>query len=686
MDKSTLPDMLFLVVPILILSNSVAANPLFTDCSHGTTAENYTLNSPFENNLKLLFQNLTSMTPLTGFYNTSIGESPDRVHGQALCRGDIHATACRTCIENAVQELVKICKSKDAIIWYESCQVRYSLRMFFSMQVYTGKYVDWETQKKMISNPVHFYDVLKYLLNNISNKAAFSPSEKMFATGEVKYSQKDTIYGLVQCTRDIKGDDCRSCLDQAFGDLRGCCYSRQGGIIVSRNCNVRYELYSFYNSSRNLLTYPTPNGDKWKAWMIALALCIPTVVIAVLIGSCIFFHCRKGGQEEEDEKKSQLALLQDLASPKGMSMTGANDLVSSEGLIFLDLTTIRAATDNFSYSNKLGQGSFGTVFKGALPDGKEIAVKRLSRKSWQGLEEFKNEIILIAKLQHRNLVRLLGCGIEGEEKLLVYEFMPNKSLDLFIFDSERRKQLDWKTCYNIICGIAKGLLYLHEDSRLKIIHRDLKPSNVLLDNEMVAKISDFGMARIFGEDQHTANTRRVVGTYGYMSPEYAMEGLFSVKSDVFSFGVMMLEIISGKKNNGFYITELAPTLLVYVCITFPQWKFPFQASNSNSSLYLQVWQLRNEGKELEFIDPLLIEKVPIAEVVRCIHIGLLCVQEDPEDRPTMSSVVLLLGSEPNALPEPKQPAFSVGRMFSIDRPSTTVPSVNQIIDSIILPR
>ncbi|KAK5814172.1 hypothetical protein PVK06_029624 [Gossypium arboreum] len=181
-------------------------------------------------------------------------------------------------------------------------------------------------------------------------------------------------------------------------------------------------------------------------------------------------------------------------------------------LPYFDLGTIAAATNNFSSDNKLGQGGFGPVYKGVLLNGKEIAVKRLSNSSSQGLQEFKNEIVLIAKLQHRNLVRILGCCVEGEEKMFIYEFLPNKSLDFIIFDDSKRSLLDWKKCLEIICGIAREMLYLHHDSRLRVIHKDLKASNVLLDDAMNPKISDFGMARIFGGDQMEGDTRRVVET------------------------------------------------------------------------------------------------------------------------------------------------------------------------------
>ncbi|XP_058001394.1 G-type lectin S-receptor-like serine/threonine-protein kinase At4g27290 isoform X2 [Hevea brasiliensis] len=229
-----------------------------------------------------------------------------------------------------------------------------------------------------------------------------------------------------------------------------------------------------------------------------------------------------------------------------------------------DFSTIANATNNFSFSNLLGQGGFGPVYKGLLEGGVEIAVKRLSKNSSQGLDEFKNEVKCIAKLQHRNLVKLLGYCIELEEKMLIYEYMPNKSLDLYISDDTQRMSLDWTMRFHIISGISRGLLYLHQDSRLRIIHRDLKPSNILLDNEMNPKISDFGMARSFMGNETEANTKRVVGTYGYMSPEYAIDGLFSVKSDVFSFGVLVLEILSGKRNRGFSHPEHQLNLLGHV--------------------------------------------------------------------------------------------------------------------------
>ncbi|KAL6198032.1 hypothetical protein ACLB2K_027824 [Fragaria x ananassa] len=280
--------------------------------------------------------------------------------------------------------------------------------------------------------------------------------------------------------------------------------------------------------------------------MLALSISVTSfLIIAVL---CWFKRRRNKG------RRGQPKLLHDIASGSRSREDLSNEKNVDEqrgkaDLPVFDLSTIVEATKEFSSANMLGHGGFVIVYKGNLPDGQEIAVKRLSRNSGQGVEEFKNEVRLIAELQHRNLVRLFGCCIDRKERMLIYEYMRNRSLDLFIFDKNKRSLLDWRKRFQIIIGIARGVLYLHQDSRLKIIHRDLKASNVLLDSSLNPKISDFGMARMFGDDQIEANTNRVVGTYGYMSPEYAMDGLYSTKSDVFSFGVLALEIICGKKNN-----------------------------------------------------------------------------------------------------------------------------------------
>lgn len=314
-----------------------------------------------------------------------------------------------------------------------------------------------------------------------------------------------------------------------------------------------------------------------------------------------------------------------------------------------DLESLLAATDNFSNANKLGQGGFGPVYKATFPGGEKIAVKRLSSGSGQGLEEFKNEVVLIAKLQHRNLVRLLGYCVEGDEKMLLYEYMPNKSLDSFLFDRKLCVSLDWEMRYNIIVGIARGLLYLHQDSRLRIIHRDLKSSNILLDEEMNPKISDFGLARIFGGNETAANTNRVVGTYGYIAPEYALDGLFSFKSDVFSFGVVVLEIVSGKRNTGCYHPEQSLSLLGH------------------------AWNLWKEDKAMKLLDQTLSKTCNTDEYVKCVNVGLLCVQEDPGDRPTVSNILFMLGSETPTLPDPKQPAFVFRRCPSSRASSSSKP-------------
>ncbi|KAI3934934.1 hypothetical protein MKW92_013127 [Papaver armeniacum] len=352
------------------------------------------------------------------------------------------------------------------------------------------------------------------------------------------------------------------------------------------------------------LAAPITAVKKVIVWKIAVPVCILVAIIMCVLGYIYLFKRNKAHKRES--LKGLQGVLTDLMKSKATyndTPDNSFDDGQTEGetqeLQIFNYTCLSNATNNFCLANKLGEGGFGPVYKGKLQNEKEIAVKRLSKHSGQGIEEFKNE----------------------------------GSLDLFLFDPSKKGQLDWAKRFNIIGGIARGLLYLHRDSRLRIIHRDLKVSNILLDENMTPKISDFGMARIFGGDQIIAETNRVVGTFGYMSPEYIMGGTFSEKSDVFSFGVLILEIISSKRNNSFYNPEKPINLL------------------------LHTWKLWNEGNWSEIVDEALGDLYSPLEVEKCVHIGLLCVQNRAIDRPTMTEVDIMLTSETNR-PSPKEPPYT----------------------------
>ncbi|XP_012454408.2 cysteine-rich receptor-like protein kinase 10 isoform X1 [Gossypium raimondii] len=603
-----------------------------------------------------------------GFYNTTAGRSPDMVYGLFHCRGDLSTSDCQACVTFATTDISQRCPNQTtAVAWYDECLLRYSNRNIFSV-VEDRPAVRLSNYRNATGTEIPFDQLVAATvvmnMNDITTQTENKPAgSKKFATRETKLSSSRTLYTLAQCTPDLSGSDCSICLQGALELLPT---GWLGGRLLSPSCNVRYEIYPFYNPTI-VSPQPPPAAEEEKQNKsnripVLVASLSAIFWLAVVFISGFFIRRRRNSRDEENSQEVQLL---DLVNEHSRETFNGENGERSQEFPSIQLDVLHAATNHFSDENKLGQGGFGPVFKGTLANGKEIAVKRLSETSSQGLVEVKNEIMLIAKLQHRNLVRLLGCCLEKSEKLLVYEFMPNKSLDVFLFDSKLAAQLDWQKRFNIIKGIARGILYLHEDSSLKIIHRDLKASNVLLDHEMNPKISNFGMARIF-EDQNEANTNRVVGTYGYMAPEYAMEGLFSIKYDVFSFGVLLLEIISGKKNNGFHHLEHGESLLTF------------------------AWKLWSKGEGMELIDQVLVPSCVASEVLKCIHIGLLCVQEDPADRPTMSSVIFMLASDSTiTLLCPSEPAFFVGR--AIAKPTEPISddgvfSVNEVTISNFSPR
>lgn len=295
-------------------------------------------------------------------------------------------------------------------------------------------------------------------------------------------------------------------------------------------------------------------------------------------------------------------------------------------LLGLDLLTgkfsfrqIKAATNNFDAACKIGEGGFGSVYLGTLLDGTHIAVKQLSSKSTQGNREFVNEIGIISGLDHPNLVKLYGCCIEGSQLFLIYEYMENNNLALALFGADDGQlRLDWCTRHRICIGIARGLTFLHEESRIKIVHRDIKATNILLDRDLNPKIADFGLARL-DEEENTHISTRIAGTVGYMAPEYALWGYLTYKADVYSFGVVLLEIVAGSSN------------------------MKFRQDGSHFCLQDRANVLQQQkGNLKELVDPRLGTDYNEEKALMMIKVALLCTNPSPALRPTMSAVLKML--------------------------------------------
>ncbi|RZB43822.1 Cysteine-rich receptor-like protein kinase 26 isoform B [Glycine soja] len=596
--------MLFSFLSFLVILKSEANNDQLQFVYHYCNNKygNITTETYSDNRNNLLSNMYYDKENDYGFYNSSYGQDPDKVYAIGFCRGDVNLDKCRSCLEKSAVLLRERCPGqKEGIGWFDECMLRYTNHSIFGVMVTQPNNILCNTKNatKDPRSATGFDQVVHNLLNKLRNRTTTvadpesdsSRSRKFFAEGNAPVQSSNvTIHALIQCTPDISSQNCTRCLEYAMTNISSYCDGKTGGRYLGPSCSVRYEIYPFFEPIVHHAPPPQPatqvttttGKEKSNPSRTIIAIVVPVVAVVVLL---VAFTYNYLGARRRRQKPFQ---------SEGGEGELDNDIKIDELLQF-DFATIKFATNNFSDANKLGQGGFGIVYKGTLSDGQEIAIKRLSINSNQGETEFKNEILLTGKLQHRNLVRLLGFCFSRRERLLIYEFVPNKSLDYFIFDPNNRVNLNWERRYNIIRGIARGLLYLREDSRLQIVHRDLKTSNILLDEELNPKISDFGMARLFEINQTQASTNTIVGTFGYMAPEYIKYGQFSVKSDVFSFGVMILEIVCGQRNS------------------------EIRGSEENAQDLLSF--------------------------------------EDIADRPTMNTVLLMLNSDSFPLAKPSEPAF-----------------------------
>ncbi|XP_020238465.1 cysteine-rich receptor-like protein kinase 10 [Cajanus cajan] len=648
---------LFLMSFSLIPLSTKAQMPIYLE-SYCQNTTNQVLSSAYQTNLNNVLSWLTLDAATSKGYNYIESNTTVPVYGTYNCRGDVVGVFCEFCVSNAVREVPHRCPNAfAAIVWYDFCILRYSNESFYG-KVLTHPM--WNgTGDKNISNVAEIQkggDFVRSVIRKAYKETNF------YYIDDFNLSSTQRRYSLAQCSRDLTNEGCRQCLEAIFAIVPQCCELKLEWFVMTGTCVLRYDDRMFYlNNQTASVSLPNRQTAKHGVNKRSKILIISLSVMAAITLLCFYVYCFWYRRRVTKD-----GLIPQTIRLKSHQNVQTEDTLNAD-LSRIPLITILQSTDNFSEASKLGEGGFGPVYKGILPDGTQIAVKRLSEFSGQGSEEFNNEVMFIAKLQHRNLVRLLACCLEENEKILIYEYLPNASLDFHLFDDEKRKELNWKLRLSIINGIARGILYLHQDSRLKVIHRDLKASNVLLDQEMNPKISDFGLAKAFEIGQNQGNTKRVMGTYGYMAPEYVMEGLFSVKSDVFSFGVLVLEIICGRKNSGFHLSGVG----------------------HGQTLTLYAWRIWCAGKCLELMDPTLEKTFTGSEVERCIHIGLLCVQEDATDRPTMSDVVVMLASETMAIPKPKHPAFSVGKMTSEEETTSKSSknlSLNDVTLSITLPR
>ncbi|XP_057966724.1 cysteine-rich receptor-like protein kinase 42 [Malania oleifera] len=566
----------------------------------------------FADNLKEMMEVLSLQISLQHWGTASIVSNP-QMFGLAQCHEDLSAQDCQLCFVKSRNKLPRCLPSNSARMYLDGCFLRYDNYSFFSESVdRVHDFVRCEEDLGFVDRITRgkFNNSVDEALENVTKKAVQSGG---FAVAEARHDNSAPAYALAQCWNSVSVEDCEYCFGNATAGLMTC-LPRLGGKAMYAGCYLRYSSSKFFDDDYQSDTAPPPVG--------IFVVVVVVVILSMIIVCGVYLH-RTKLSKARTEPKNHIPGPTEVINPK----------------VNFPYEVLEKATEFFDASRKLGQGAAGSVYKGTLPDGTIVAVKRLHHSIRQWTDHFFNEVHLVERIRHKNLVRLLGMSIEGAEMLLVYEYVPNKGLDQFLFDRNMNPFLNWQQRFHIILGIAEGLAHLHGGSAKKIIHRDIKCSNILLDENLTPKIADFGLACCVASNRPCVLSH-VAGTLGYMAPEYLLRGLLTDKADVYAFGVLVLEIATGRKNS------------IYM--------------QGTGSILETVWKDYRSDHVAQSVDPCLKGDFPVQQASNVLQIGLLCTQAPIALRPSMSEIVEMLVNEGCQIPPPQEAPFLNASVLFMD--------------------
>ncbi|MED6118668.1 hypothetical protein PIB30_005141 [Stylosanthes scabra] len=615
-------------------------NSLIKACGRNRSSSLFNFNKILNATLEdLINQSTRNDDNYFGTSNNVMGG--DSVYGLFQCRRYLSNTDCAACVDAAVADILTCSGAVSAHIVYDGCFLRYGPHSFYSDTVRDGNGIVCGNQT--YNN--EFSEETKEVLNKLQIATPRIPHH--YAATKTALVGGGAIYAIAQCVETVSQNGCYECLNRGFNSIQGC-LPYTDAREYDAGCFMRYSHQPFFadNQTIDITPFLDKGNSRKKLYLLIFGVLGGVALVTVIFFALYHLYSKHGFKKT-------------MRVPKG-EISGATKLKAPINYKYNDL---KAATNNFSEENRLGGGGFGNVYKGTLKNGKVIAVKKLFIGQLNKRDDdFETEVKFLSNAHHRNLVRLLGFSNKGQDRLIVYEYMTNGSLDKFLFGKEKGC-LNWRQRYDIALGTARGLAYLHEEFHVSIIHRDIKSSNILLDDKLQPKIADFGLARFLASDQSKLKTK-FAGTLGYTAPEYAIHGQLSQKVDTYSYGIVVLEIVSGQKS-----TEIV------------------KDNNNNSHEYLikQAWELYEQGKHMELVDKNLEpNEYDLEEAKRVIEIGLMCTQASAAKRPKMSEVVVLLTSK--AQLEHLQPSIPVFVESNLKPQGSTFYSDATVSDSIVSAR